>query len=271
MKTVVLGLLAETSLHPGAETGKDFIDLPVAREATTDYPLIPASSFKGSLRNLSKQAWKDNKASEEVFGKPDCAGGLAVSDVRLLLLPVRSLTGHYRWLTCPYLLERFQRDMRLAGSSISFEIARPDEETAYAADEGDLHLEELMFKAKPAAALADTANAIAPLMLHQSVQDRLNEQLVIVSDDAFRHFADYGLQVRARNYLEETTKLSRNLWYEESIPADTLFYSLLMARPEQENALAKVKELFSDRPYIQLGGNETLGQGWCAVTIKEGA
>jgi len=35
MKNIVLGLLAETSLHPGSGQTADVIDLPVAREAAT--------------------------------------------------------------------------------------------------------------------------------------------------------------------------------------------------------------------------------------------
>jgi CRISPR-associated protein Cmr4 len=30
--------------------------------------------------------------------------------------------------------------------------------------------------------------------------------------------------------------------------------------------LEKVKPLFSERPYLQVGGNETVGHGWFAVS-----
>ena len=47
MKTLLYGLLAETSIHPGAGQSSGFVDLPVAREAATDYPVIVGSSLKG--------------------------------------------------------------------------------------------------------------------------------------------------------------------------------------------------------------------------------
>jgi len=37
MNTNIIGLLAETSIHPGSGQDAGFVDLPVAREAATDY------------------------------------------------------------------------------------------------------------------------------------------------------------------------------------------------------------------------------------------
>ena len=51
MKAAMLGLLAETPIHPGAGRGMGVVDLPVAREAATDYPVIVGSSLKGALRD----------------------------------------------------------------------------------------------------------------------------------------------------------------------------------------------------------------------------
>ena len=40
MKMAMLGLLAETPIHPGAGRSMGVVDLPVAREAATDYPRV---------------------------------------------------------------------------------------------------------------------------------------------------------------------------------------------------------------------------------------
>ncbi|MBC7326081.1 MAG: type III-B CRISPR module RAMP protein Cmr4, partial [Moorella sp. (in: Bacteria)] len=82
----------------------------------------------------------------------------------------------------------------------------------------------------------------------------------------FAYFARYGLAVNARNVLNDATKTSENLWYEETLPPDSLFYALLLARAGKERALANLAGLFGQRPYLQVGGNETVGQGWCAVS-----
>ena len=113
MHAAMLGLLAETPIHPGAGRGMGVVDLPVAREAATDYPVLVGSSLKGALLDKMRTTSADDAAVR--FGTKEHAGDLLVSDARLLLLPVRSLTGSYRWTTCPHLIERYRRDLARAG------------------------------------------------------------------------------------------------------------------------------------------------------------
>ncbi|ACV63731.1 CRISPR-associated RAMP protein, Cmr4 family [Desulfofarcimen acetoxidans DSM 771] len=267
MKSAIIGLLAETSLHPGTEQSTGVVDMPVARESFSGYPVIVGSSMKGALRDMAHR--RKLVDEDEIFGKPDKAGAVAVTDARLLLLPVRSMTGHYKWVTCPYILERLQRDRILAGMGGSLEIPRPDKEQAFSSgEENSIFLEELSFKAVKGE-LTKMVDVIKPLIPHKSVQERLNDQLVIINDDNFAYFAAYGLQVNARNQLNEITKTSMNLWYEETLPPDSLFYFLLISHSDKDNSLDKVKQLFNECPYLQIGGNETVGQGWCAVAWPE--
>ncbi|NMB17226.1 MAG: hypothetical protein GX980_08970 [Firmicutes bacterium] len=51
----VLFLYGQSWLHPGAGASTGSIDLPVQREVHTDYPMIPASSVKGSLRAMAEE------------------------------------------------------------------------------------------------------------------------------------------------------------------------------------------------------------------------
>ena len=283
MKSVVLGLLAETALHPGTEQSAGVVDLPVAREAAGGYPVIVGSSLKGALRDFMEQKLgeKDSRVGR-FFGmrdsggaERDCAGAVAVTDARLLLLPVRSLTGHYKWVTCPYLLERYQRDRELAGLPCSFEFPKPGDEQAVIPADGasggqdSLFLEELVFNVERRD-LSGLIDGLGGLIKHRTAQKRLPGQLAVISDNDFAHFARYGLQVNARNVLDNKTKTSQNLWYEETVPPDSLFYALLISRPGAGEALADLQRLFTERPYLQVGGNETVGQGWCAVTWLEG-
>lgn len=110
MSALLAGLLAETFIHPGTDQDVGVIDNPVARESTTDYPFIAGSSMKGAFRDFWVSMGMQN--TDDIFGKADCAGTVLISDARLLLLPVRSLTGAYKWATCPLLIERFYRDLR---------------------------------------------------------------------------------------------------------------------------------------------------------------
>lgn len=121
MNTQMLGMLAETFIHPGQGQSVGAIDLPVAREAATDYPFIAGSSLKGAMRAVFEHKNSTEEANK-LFGKQDNAGNLLVSDARLLLLPVRSLTSAYKWLTCPHLLERLQRDMARGNQTKTFKV-----------------------------------------------------------------------------------------------------------------------------------------------------
>lgn len=273
MINAIMGMLAETSLHPGSGQTAGVIDLPVAREKTTNYPVIPGSGLKGALRDFAEQLTAD---ADRLFGQPDSAGMIAVTDARLLLLPVRSLNTHFVWVTCPYLIERYRRDCELAAISAPLPEVPAVELKEGQAAAGQhsypyLYLEELSFEIIPAD-LSSLVRAFSPLIKHESVRKRLEDSLVVVSDDEFNYFASHCLPVNARNKLEKNTKTSENLWYEETVPADTLFYALLITRPgeQQSQAIETVTELFERRPYLQVGGNETVGQGWCVISLLSG-
>jgi CRISPR-associated protein Cmr4 len=257
----IFGLLAETFVHTGRGQSAGAIDLPVMRERTTDYPFIPGSSIKGALRDATKgDASVDSK---RLFGEQDNAGALLIGDARLVLLPVRSLSSPYRWVSCPLLLERLDRDLRRAGRA---GVAVPDVEegkTLAAEGSGDLYLEERQFAigGKPDDAL--TA-ALAKLIAHDGAGKRLAKQLVVLHDNDFAWFARYALPVQARNVLDEQKKTSTNLWYEEALPPDTLL-SLLIGERAGGDAAGTLAGFLTDRRYLQVGGNETVGQGWFAV------
>jgi CRISPR-associated protein Cmr4 len=263
MQTIILGLLAETFIHPGSGRTGGAIDLPVAREAATDYPYMAGSSLKGALRDQYEQKFSKGEA-DILFGKSDNAGQVLVSDARLLLLPVRSMTSAYKWATCRHLLERYARDLIRCGLSAgSPQIATLEAKSYLGAGGSDkkLYLEERSFQ--HAGGLPDwLAELVGQLIQHQTTKDRLPGQMVILPDNDFAWFARYGLAVQARNKLEEN-KTSNNLWYEESIPPDTLMYTLLAGR--QADTLTAIQKIFDECAYLQAGGNETVGQGWFAV------
>lgn len=273
MKSLMLGLLAETPVHPGAGRSLGVVDLPVAREEATGYPVVVGSSLKGSLREKAEE--KEGREADSVlraFGRQEHAGDVLVSDARLLLLPVRSLDRGSRFITCPQLIERYHRDLIRAGVGPVPDVPKVDPGEALAergATNGKKHifLEERMFavREKPDAELVET---ILPLVRHDVVHQRLKESLVVVHDDDFAWFARYGLQVQARNHLEDDTKRSNNLWYEETLPPDTLMYALLLGR--KDDSLAMLRQLFERDCYLQAGGNATVGQGWFAVAVRQG-
>lgn len=277
MKTVMLGFIAETLIHCGTGRSAGIIDLPFAREAATDFPFIAGSSLKGALRDRARRrnSANDDDSINCVFGDQNKAGSILVSDARLLLLPVRCLSGTYRWVTCPLLIERYQRDLKRCAIPITpptLSVQKPDE-TRYAlaneSDNGTLWLEELEFELAGECP-SDLVQAIVPAIKHLTTRDRLASQLVVVSDDDFAWFARYALSVQARNVLDKETKTSKNIWYEESLPPDTVLYAMITAR-NNDDAAGLAADWFTDTdPYLQVGGNETVGFGWVAVSLISG-
>jgi len=288
-KNALIGLWAETSTHAGAGSSVDGIDLPIQREGHNNWPCVFGSSVKGALRAKAEdKLGKDNDSIAYVFG-PDSnsdkalehAGALLVSDARLLLLPVRSLTSHFKWVTCPALLQRLKRDATRLGMSVDFtEPNAPDNNSAITAatEAVDLFLEEYRFKTESAGLteLTTALNKITGIAI-----DDLNEQLVIVSNDQFNYLAKYSTPVTPhiamdKDNIEKKVVKKGALWYEETLPAETAFYFALSAHKSRgDNMTADMilkcitESLFGESSYLQLGGNETVGMGWCKVTVSE--
>lgn len=276
MSNAILGLLTETSLHAGIGQTVGVIDLPIQREAHTNWPFVYASSVKGSMRSLAEEKWDDKELVKKIFG-PEMnhgtsnrhAGALVVGDARLLLLPVRSLTSHFKWVTCPDLLRRFLADCRRLELPENFKIPESiAKEVALVSTEHDidfgLFLEEFPLELKRADKQLDAViTTIASLMGREDAETALKRQLVVVNDEVFSHLSRYATAVNAHIKIGETGTAQKGaLWYEESLPPDTLLYVPLVAH----NVIEQIQNLF-EYPYLQLGGNETVGMGWCKIEV----
>lgn len=286
--TALLGLLAETSIHAGTGQDGGVIDLPIQREAHTAWPVIYGSAVKGALRASAEERgvdWLKPVFGPEINNASDHAGALLVGDARLLLLPVRSLTGHFKCLTCPALLRRFVADaerLGLTGFEVNAIPKVPDLQTALLPEPGGetLYLEEFRLRTQVGDFEA-VIPALAHLMNRPDAEAALRKQLALVSDDRFSHFARFATPVNAHVCIDNATKTVKPgaLWYEESLPPDTLLYVTLHALKARQNGVDKTAaevlahvttELFGQRPYLQLGGNETVGMGWCKVSVQTG-
>lgn len=282
----LLFLHAQTPLHPGSGTALGVVDLPVQRERHTQWPIIPGSSLKGVLRDCFRKGGKDQDKLFAIFGPETSdadahAGALSLTDARILAFPVRSLKGVFAWVTCPAVLERLARDAALAGAKIPEGFPNPvKDEAACAKDsplivEGDvLVLEEFEFKRfaeadGPAAWLAKHAVKDEP------TQKRLRSHLVMLHDDDFTHFVRHATEVCARIGLDYETKTVKKgaLFYEEFLPAETLFYSVVLTSDSRKrgvvmNAHEVLANLRSTLPgVIQVGADETIGKGLCIPNL----
>ncbi|WP_432785092.1 hypothetical protein AAEX37_02018 [Oligella sp. MSHR50489EDL] len=289
--SVFVGLMAETAIHAGASGANHVIDLPIMREHNTGWPVVFGSAVKGALRAKAEQGAigpEDKELLFTLFG-PDTdnaeahAGSLLIGDARLLLLPVRSLTTQFRYVTCPDLIARFQRDQQRAGlPKIECELpAIAAEEALVAGDCGQLFLEEYVFQ--PRSTGFDLSGLISALVaLTERDEKEIKEKLTIVSNDQFALLCRAAIPVNAHIAIDNANKTVKQgaLWYEESLPAETLLYTVIGAHDSRNAKLKKSAsellkdfkaELFISSPYLQIGGNETTGMGWCKVTFLGGA
>jgi CRISPR-associated protein Cmr4 len=286
-KNALLGLWAETPIHAGTGSSVEGIDLPIQREAHSGWPCVYGSAVKGALRAKAEDKWgKGNSSIAYVFG-PDTdnasehAGALLVGDARLLLLPVRSLNSHFKWVTCSALLERLQRDSARLGIAMDFPLPRQSDGNKAllpATDGNDLFLEEYRFSTEK----TDLGDLIRVLnRLSGIAESALEAQLAIVHNDHFNHLSRYATSITAHIAIDTDTKTVKKgaLWYEETLPPETVLYCALgayRARNDKNTLGAETilnsitQDLFRPSPYLQLGGNETVGMGWCKVTVGSG-
>jgi len=297
MKTQIFNIHALSALHVGTGQGIGLIDLPIARERATNLPIIPGSGLKGVLRDeLRPDDSKDRQVWLSLFG-PETknaeddpfAGALMIGDAQLLCLPVRSLKGTFAWVTAPWVLRRYTRDLQLVGMEPPAvptvdenNVLRTNQSTVVGTEE-QVIIEDLQMTA----AVNDLAQAWADLVAGQvfghdeSWQKHFKQRFLIVSDDEFNHLVEHATEVRARIRLqEETRSVARGaLWYEENLPIESLLWGLLGCSSARQkghdvDADTLMKELSRrllplGRCRLQLGGKATVGRGQVHFTIGE--
>jgi CRISPR-associated protein Cmr4 len=238
------------------------------------------------------KANKDDQI-KRIFGPPDAAesaGAVSVTDARLLAYPVRSMKGVFAWVSCPAVLERLKRDAMLAGVPTEWTVPTV-KGTEAAADpmspcwiDNSLILEEFdytrLMVVGDSLKIAEwiATNLFPTDESYLATRERFQKQFVILADDEFTQFARHATEISARIALDYETKTVKDgaLFYQEYLPTETLLYSVVLmnsARTKWDGESAKrmtemLKELLP--PVIQIGGDETVGKGYCAVRLMTG-
>lgn len=270
-ETRLILLHALTPLHVGTGQAVGNVDLPIAREKATGFPIVPASALKGVLRDYFRNQQGD-EAEKQVFGDTDQAGAWVFTDLRILCLPVRSFFGVFAYATCPLILERLRRHAEAFGIT-GFEnlsVAVDGTQIALTRDsslqkDGKVYLEDLDLAVKTGQQVDTVAQAIADkLQLGGGERSHFMARFAVVSNDVFTFLSETATEVVARVRLEDNTKTvaSGGLWYEEAVPAEAIFYGFVGAT-SAEPSLASLQ---IDQP-LQIGGDATIGRGLCKVVI----
>lgn len=303
-ETALLFIYTETPLHVGSGAGLGAIDLPIQRERMSDLPVAPGSGLKGALR----EGFRRTANEVDLFGpeppkkgtetsEPDHAGALVLTDARLLLFPIRTVYGGWAWATCPMILERLARDLEIAGTSrptwAALDPGREstnalifDDKPAVAPDGKNLLLEDTLYNAKRAPLPAGAAlveffsKALPSAPSYEPTKKRLASQLVLLTDEELRHWARRGTEVTTRVRIDDDTGAVAQgaLWTEESLPAESLLWSLAQLsdsrKPKNGGTTPKAADLLTtfskqlhEHPRTFLGGDRTIGRGLCGLNL----
>jgi CRISPR-associated protein Cmr4 len=266
-ETRLILLHALTPLHVGTGQAVGNVDLPIAREKATGFPIVPASALKGVLRDyFTAHSW-----ATQAFGDTDQAGAWVFTDLRILCLPVRSFFGVFAYTTCPLILERLRRHAEAFGIT-GFEnlgVAVDGTQIALTRDsalqkDGKVYLEDLDLAVKTGQQVDAVAQAIADKLLPEGERSHFMARFAVVSNDVFTFLSETATEVVARVRLEDATKTvaSGGLWYEEAVPAEAIFYGFVGATSAEPSlASLQIDQL------LQIGGDATIGRGLCKVVI----
>jgi CRISPR-associated protein Cmr4 len=288
------GLYTLTPTHCGTGQTSGAVDLPIARETHTGFPVLPASGLKGAARH----AFRDRMGQEDVrwlFGSDVnqreasvdrsemTPGALIILEGRLLLYPVRSLQRPFFYATCPLILERLDRDLRALGLDPPASDWKPPDfhRGVRVTDESlvgePLVVEDLAYTANEVGALPDAEqvtrlfSALLPAE-EATTRKRLTQSLVVLDNNDFADVVRRVVPVQARIRLTDdktTSGEGGNLWYEETIPSDCLFGVFITKRSglRLSESGRDPCQLFLDHlgtvKSMQIGGHETVGQGYC--------
>lgn len=274
-------------LHPGSGSSINSpVDLPIQRERHTDFPIIQGSSMKGVLRSHAKEIGFKDEEVRKIFGAEGDEGGagyVSVTDARMLAFPVRTLAGVFGWITCPLVLDRYKRDMKLANSAVDWNIPSIEEQDIMIKDNSDIrigqnvYIEEIRLSSKSVNGFEQLWDCISEAVPtneeYNFVQNKIRADLGIVNDEVFRDIASLTTEVTARIAIDQSTGVVKRgaLWYEEALPTDSLMYSLILLpkcfRNGSDSSAIAQRFLAFDGKVINVGGDETIGRGFVRVKV----
>ncbi|HMU41034.1 MAG TPA: type III-B CRISPR module RAMP protein Cmr4 [Pseudomonadota bacterium] len=250
------------------------------------------------------------------------AGALSIGDARLLLLPVRTVFGGWAWATCPLILSRLVRDLECLGQPAPSFYGAAEKTLVPAKSDTDkpplglvspssrispnnrLLIEDTEYPVVPEKAVSELAawlseHALPKTASYAPFRDRLAAQLAILSDEEFAFLCQHATEVVTRIKIDpQTGTVAKGaLWTEESLPSESLLWSLGLVskdrrplrrdskssnqstaagtsdkKPEltSQQMLACLDAVVTEKSRIRLGGDRTIGRGMLSVRLSQG-
>jgi CRISPR-associated protein Cmr4 len=254
-------------IHCGGEGDLGNI-LEIAREVHTNFPYIPGSSLRGSVRNELLD-YQGPDVTDRLFGREltstEQMGVHQVwfGDARLLWVPMRTLASQgkdvFMWVSCPALLRDHALISGQAAGTFT-EQAVGDQAGQYMVADAKITVQAFSPEQKQALTLAGNW----PENLGQDTQKTWANSRLVLADGDFQILLEHALWTQIRNKIQDSGG-AEVFWTDVCIPRDTIFY---YAWGYQTNASNPLQE--GDRPaleevltgLIQVGGQANVGRGW---------
>lgn len=293
----------ETPLHVGSGDEMGIVDLPIQREKHTGFPKMEASGIKGVFRDFFEKKIKENEVSKNdikaLFGSSEEsdngsekaeAGGLIFTDARLLLFPVKAGKDVFRWITCPYVLQRFAREWNLTYEEKNKcdILDALDEDILNSLEEGNVYEIKKKVQQKNNRQLKEEKNTVSldefqfdingeivsnlleiveTIIISDYLKGKLNKGIVLVSDEVFGYFTEMNTQVDTRICIgDDGVVVEGALFTEEFLPEDSILYSSV--EEWKEGTLQVLTGGLKKKTFfMQFGGDTTIGKGITEVQI----
>ncbi len=295
-QTKALFFYCISPVHMGAGQALGLIDNPIQREVHTGWPIFAGSGIKGAMRHQlrTEKEWNtevlNNVFGPESSGDTGYAGAVSFTDAQLVAFPVRSLKRGYVYATCPTALARAKRLLQIANAATGWPEESVDEGGAKIVNpdllnNSEVILEALAFDAKLSPPLRQASEWLADKSLpvgevHEYFRGKLRDDLVLLSDTDFTHFAKNSTLVEPHVRIDPKTGTADGggLFYTENLPPESLLIGAVMAS-QTRNGPGMPAEAVMDqvtgslaalKTPLQIGGDATTGRGLVQLSFVGG-
>ena len=283
---------AISSLHVGSGRGAGFIDLPIMRDRATNFPVIPGSSVKGVLRDYFEHL-KSIDIKEDFIkaafglGSDDGShsGSLMFSDAKIVLLPVRSFKGTFAYVTSPMVLTLMSKLIKAVNSNaktLEIPLLKNTDKALIPGDDsvlisGDMiYLEDMDFAREKDDKVKKWADFLAgQIFTDKAWQEIFTKRFMVLHDDMFDFLCESATEVNARIRIDDKTGTVQEgaLWYEESLPAESVLAGTIcldrVYGKSGIDASVLIDTFCKDNLTCQMGGKATTGKGQALVRIMD--
>lgn len=250
-------------VHVGSGEGTGVADLPIQREAITNYPVINATSWKGTIKAGVSQ--NDGlKVMENAI--------LSFSDLKLLCFPVKSSYKLFSYVTCPKIINRFFTELSRYPKDEIIEKGDKDillglgdkinKGNAAVGEYSDLPfriLEGIKFREYQS---GNTMKVFLNLKEKFPEFIHILNRIVVISDDNFEQFVIQSTEKIVRNRLNGHKSI--HLFSKEFLPEGSFLYGKIteffdVKDGRLNNTLEEIQRHIKDR--LSIGGDYSQGKG----------